>query len=147
MMDNQQVLSDVKQFITINVNEEYYGIDISYINSIERMQKITRVPKAQSYFTGIINLHGEIVPVMSLRRKIGLEDDVFDKKTRIIIMKLEPKYSIGIIVENVLEVITLGKENIEKAVTEDDSSSYVYGIGKHEDKLISLLDVEKVILD
>ncbi|HHX55953.1 MAG TPA: chemotaxis protein CheW [Clostridiales bacterium] len=147
MMDNQQVLSDVKQFITINVNEEYYGIDISYINSIERMQKITRVPKAQSYFTGIINLRGEIVPVMSLRRKIGLEDDVFDKKTRIIIMKLEPKYSIGIIVENVLEVITLGKENIEKAVTEDDSSSYVYGIGKHEDKLISLLDVEKVILD
>ncbi len=146
-MDNQQVLSDVKQFITINVNEEYYGIDISYINSIERMQKITRVPKAQSYFTGIINLRGEIVPVMSLRRKIGLEDDVFDKKTRIIIMKLEPKYSIGIIVENVLEVITLGKENIEKAVTEDDSSSYVYGIGKHEDKLISLLDVEKVILD
>lgn len=147
MMDNQQVLSDVKQFITINVNEEYYGIDISYINSIERMQKITRVPKAQSYFTGIINLRGEIVPVMSLRRKIGLEDDVFDKNTRIIIMKLEPKYSIGIIVENVLEVITLGKENIEKAVTEDDSSSYVYGIGKHEDKLISLLDVEKVILD
>ena len=147
MMDNQQVLSDVKQFITINVNEEYYRIDISYINSIERMQKITRVPKAQSYFTGIINLRGEIVPVMSLRRKIGLEDDVFDKKTRIIIMKLEPKYSIGIIVENVLEVITLGKENIEKAVTEDDSSSYVYGIGKHEDKLISLLDVEKVILD
>ena len=146
-MDNQQVLSDVKQFITINVNEEYYGIDISYINSIERMQKITRVPKAQSYFTGIINLRGEIVPVMSLRRKIGLEDDVFDKNTRIIIMKLEPKYSIGIIVENVLEVITLGKENIEKAVTEDDSSSYVYGIGKHEDKLISLLDVEKVILD
>ena len=62
-------------------------------------------------------------------------------------MKLEPKYSIGIIVENVLEVITLGKENIEKTVTEDDSSSYVYGIGKHEDKLISLLDVEKVILD
>lgn len=147
MMDNQQVLSDVKQFITINVNEEYYGIDISYIDSIERMQKITRVPKAQSYFTGIINLRGEIVPVMSLRRKIGLEDDVFDKKTRIIIMKLEPKHSIGIIVENVLEVITLGKENIEKAVTEDDSSSYVYGIGKHEDKLISLLDVEKVILD
>ena len=146
-MDNQGVLSDLKQFITINVNEEYYGIDISYINSIERMQKITRVPKAQSYFTGIINLRGEIVPVMSLRRKIGLEDDVFDKKTRIIIMKLEPKYSIGIIVENVLEVITLGKENIEKAVTEDDSSSYVYGIGKHEDKLISLLDVEKVILD
>ncbi len=146
-MDKQKVLSDVKQFITINLNEEYYGIDISYINSIERMQKITRVPKAQPYFVGIINLRGEIVPVMSLRRKIGLEDDVFDKKTRIIIMKLEPKYSIGIIVENVLEVITLGKENIEKTVTEDDSSSYVYGIGKHEDKLISLLDVEKVILD
>ena len=122
-MDKQKVLSDVKQFITINLNEEYYGIDISYINSIERMQKITRVPKAQPYFVGIINLRGEIVPVMSLRRKIGLEDDVFDKKTRIIIMKLEPKYSIGIIVENVLEVITLGKENIEKTVTEDDSSS------------------------
>lgn len=146
-MDGQEILSEVKQFITININEEYYGIDISYINSIERMQKITRVPKAQSYFTGIMNLRGEIIPVMSLRRKIGLEDAVIDKKTRIIVMKLEPKYSIGIIVENVLEVIALGKEQIEKAVTEEDSSSYVYGVGRHEDRLISLLDVEKVILD
>ena len=146
-MDGQETLSEVKQFITININEEYYGIDISYINSLERMQKITRVPKAQSYFTGIMNLRGEIIPVMSLRRKIGLEDAVIDKKTRIIVMKLEPKYSIGIIVENVLEVIALGKEQIEKAVTEEDSSSYVYGVGRHEDRLISLLDVEKVILD
>lgn len=145
-MEKQEVLSE-QQFITICVNEEYYGIDISYISSIERMQKITRVPKAQSYFTGIINLRGEIIPVMSLRRKIGLEDDVVDKKTRIIIIKLDPKYPIGIIVENVLEVINLDKTQIENAVTEEDSSSYVYGVGRHEDKLISLLDIEKIIVD
>lgn len=145
-MDNQEVVSEKKQFIIICVSEEYYGIDISYINSIERIQKITRVPKAQSFFTGIINLRGEIIPVMSLRRKIGLEDDVIDKRTRIIVMNMESKYSIGIIVENVLEVIDLGKEQIENAVTEEDSISYVYGVGRHEDKLISLLDVEKIIM-
>ena len=86
---------------------EKYGIDISYVDNIVRMQKITRVPKAQAYFKGIINLRGEIVPVMSIRIKMGLEDDVFTNAARIIILKIEEKGSIGVIVDEVKEVVNL----------------------------------------
>ena len=91
-----------------------YGIDISYVDNIVRMQKITRVPKAQPYFKGVINLRGEVVPVMSLRLKMGLEDDVFTNTSRIIILKIEQKGVLGIIVDEVKEVVTLGSEEIDK---------------------------------
>ena len=66
-----------KQYIVVMVGSEQYGIDISYIDNIVRMQKITRVPKIQSYFKGVINLRGEIVSVMSIRNKMGLEDEPY----------------------------------------------------------------------
>ena len=72
-----------KQYIVVKIGSEQYGIDISYVDNIVRMQKITRVPKAQTYFKGIINLRGEIVPVMSVRKRMGLEDDVFTNASRI----------------------------------------------------------------
>ena len=70
------VENERKQYIVVKIGNEQYGIDISYVDNIVRMQKITRVPKAQAYFKGIINLRGEIVPVMSIRTKMDLEDDV-----------------------------------------------------------------------
>ena len=80
---------ETKQYIVVSIGNEQYGIDIGYVDNIVRMQKITRVPKAQPYFKGIINLRGEIVPVMSIRRKMGLEDDVITNASRIIILKIE----------------------------------------------------------
>ena len=95
-----------KQYIVVKIGSEQYGIDISYVDTIVRMQKITRVPKVQTYFKGIINLRGEIVPVMSVRTKMGLEDDVFTNASRIIILKFEQQSSLGIIVDEVKEVVT-----------------------------------------
>ena len=149
-MQEEVKISDGKQFIIIGMEKDNFAIDISYIESIERMQKITRVPKSQDYFHGIINLRGEIIPVMSLRRKMGLEDLAFDDKTRIIIAKIESKHSVGLIVDSVMEVITLEKDNIEKAVStinDDKNSKYIYGIGKYKDKLISLLELPTVVLE
>ena len=91
--------NDSKQYIVVKIGSEQYGIDISYIDNIVRMQKITRVPKAQRHFKGIINLRGEIVPVMSIRLKMGLEDDQFTNASRIIILKLEEKGMLGVIVD------------------------------------------------
>ena len=106
--------NDKKQYIVITFGNEQYGIDISYVDNIVRMQKITRVPKAQPYFKGVINLRGEVVPVMSLRLKMGLEDDVFTNTSRIIILKIEQKGVLGIIVDEVKEVVTLGSEEIDR---------------------------------
>ena len=103
-----------KQYIVVKIGSEQYGIDISYVDNIVRMQKITRVPKAQTYFKGIINLRGEIVPVMSVRKRMGLEDDVFTNASRIIILKFEQQGSLGIVVDEVKEVVTLGADQIDK---------------------------------
>ena len=92
---------ETKQYIVVQIGSEKYGIDIRYVDTIVRMQKITRVPKTQVYFKGIINLRGEIVPVMSICKKMGLDEDVITNASRIIIMKPEEKYSFGVIVDQV----------------------------------------------
>ena len=131
-----------KQYIVVMVGNEQYGIDITYIDNIVRMQKITRVPKIQSYFKGIINLRGEIVSVMSIRKKMELEDDVFTNASRIIILKLEEKGLIGIIVDEVKEVVNLSDDEIEKTA---NRGKFINGIGKHGDELISLLEISAIV--
>ncbi|GFI29066.1 MAG: purine-binding chemotaxis protein CheW [Lachnospiraceae bacterium] len=136
-----------KQFIVVKIGSEQYGIDISYVDNIVRMQKITRVPKAQSYFKGIINLRGEIVPVMSIRTKMDLEPDVFTDVTRIIILKLEEHGVLGLIVDEVKEVVTLGPDEIDKVAydAKNSKSNFINGVGKHGDELISLFDTNSII--
>ena len=138
-----------KQYIVVNIGVEQYGIDIGYVDNIVRMQKITRVPKSQKYFHGVINLRGEIIPVMSLRKRFGLEGDTFTDKTRIIILKPEQQEPIGIIVDMVKEVVTLGSEEIDKVPSDgrDDIAKYICGVGKNNGGLISILNIGNVIGD
>ena len=138
---------EAKQYIVVQIGSERYGIDIGYIDNIVRMQKITRVPKAQTYFKGIINLRGEIVPVMSIRRKMGLEDDVFTNSTRIIILKLEEKGAIGVIVDEVCEVVTLSVEEIDKSTIKSNTvkDNFINGIGKNGEQLISLFEISAIV--
>ncbi len=146
---NNSVVADLKQYIVIKLGNEQYGIDIQYIDNIVRMQRITRVPKSQSYFKGVINIRGEIIPVMSLRLKFQLEADEITNASRIIIIKFEPQSAIGIIVDEVKEVVTLEDENIDfnTGLSNDEKASYLYGVGKHGDTLISLLNLQAVIID
>ena len=73
--------SDSKQYIVVNIGNEQFGIDIKYVDNIVRMQRITRVPKAQPYFNGVINIRGEIIPVMSLRLKFDFEEEEYTNKS------------------------------------------------------------------
>lgn len=145
MIENKGVTK--KQYIVVKIGSEQYGIDISYVDNIVRMQKITRVPKAQSYFKGIINLRGEIVPVMSIRRKMGLDDDVFTHASRIIILKIESQAALGIIVDEVKEVVSLGTDQIDKVAYDikDGKSNFINGIGKNGNELISLFEIGSII--
>ncbi len=113
------------------------------------MQHITRVPKVDAYLKGVINLRGEVIPVMSIRIKMGLEPDVETKSSRIIILKLEQQGTIGVIVDEVKEVVTLDNENIEKMAydSKDEKASFLCGVGKCEGGLISLLDLNSVVLE
>ncbi len=143
------VPAQITQFIVVKFGEEQYGIDIRYIDNIVRMQRITRVPKVANYIRGVINLRGEVIPVMSVRLKMGLENDVETKASRIIILRLEQHGNIGILVDEVKEVVNLEDSQIEKTAggSKDDKPSFIYGIGKYEGGLISLLNLNSVALD
>ncbi|MCR5154986.1 MAG: chemotaxis protein CheW [Lachnospiraceae bacterium] len=141
--------NEAKQYIVVELGNELYGIDIQYIDNIVRMQRITRVPKAQAYYKGVINLRGEVIPVMSLRKRFELEEAEFTNKTRILIIKPESQSSVGIIVDAVKEVLSLEADQIDKPKVDanDEKSAYLLGVGKKDENLISILNVISVIAE
>lgn len=139
--------NNYKQYIAIMIGTEQYGIDINYIDNIVRMQRITRVPKAQDFFAGVINLRGEVVPVMSLRKKFGLEPDTYTEKTRILIIKPEAQASIGFIVDEVKEVLAVSESEIDHVSDVEAKNSYIIGVGKHQKGLVSLLNISAVLAE
>lgn len=138
-----------RKYIVIRLGNEQYGIDIHNVDNIVRMQKITRIPRMPKYLVGIINLRGEVLPVMSLCLKMGLEKDVYEKKTRIIVVKTEQEGSIGVIVDEVREVVTLEDTQVDNTLdVRKDGKAYVSGIGKRDNgDLISLLDMGVISLE
>ena len=135
------------QYIVVTIGVEQYGINIQYVDNIVRMQKITRVPMVQKFFKGVMNVRGEIIPVMSIRGRFGMEDDVYTDKTRIIILKPEQQEAIGILVDSVKEVVSLEEGNIEKVRSDgkDEMSKYITSVGKVQGSLISLLNIDGII--
>lgn len=149
-MENTAVQNlDSKQYIVVKLGDEQFGIDIQYVDNIVRMQRITRVPKVQKFFKGVINLRGDIVPVMSLRLKFGLEAEEYTNATRVIILKPEGKEVIGIVVDEVKEVVTLEDDQIDKVTYAASNENYKYlsGIGKYKDSLVSILNVQSIVVE
>ena len=148
-MEELKVYSDVTQYIKIEMGAETFGIDIGFVDNILRMQRITRVPNMASYIKGVINLRGEIVPIINLRAKMGLEEIEETKATRIIIIKMEQVGKVGFIVDCVKEVVSISEEQVEsmKYDSMDDTTHFVSAVGKEADPIISLLDLNAVVLD
>ncbi len=145
--DEAKIVATYLQYIVISLGQEQYGIDIRYIDNIVRLQHITRVPKVPKYLKGVINLRGEVIPVMSLRLKMGLPDDEFGRATRIIILKTEAEGTIGILVDEVKEVVTLSDLEIEKTAHGSGKTNFLSGVGKHNNDLISLLDLNMITIE
>ena len=147
-MNEVKVFSEATQYIKIAVGEEFYGVDISVIENIVRMQRITRVPNVAAYIKGVINLRGEIVPIMNLRLKIGLEEIEYTKDTRIIIIKTENYGKIGLIVDAVKEVVALEEDQLEKLPYDStEENHFVSAVGKVDNTLVSVLDLGVVLYD
>ena len=134
-----------RQVVAFRLGEETYAIDISYIHEIIRMREITFVPRAPHYMRGVINLRGRIVPVMELSARLGLPSREATAQSRIIVVEVNGE-SIGMIVDAVSEVLRLPEEQIEPPTQmASDSADYISGLGKVNDRLVLLLDVEKVV--
>ena len=147
-MDNNKKVSETRQFIVANLGGEQYGIDIKYIDNIVKMTRITRVPKSQPYYLGIINLRGEVIPVMSLRLKFGLPEDEITNATRIIIVKLDDDSgSVGILVDAVKGVITLSMDDVDTKSGSGEKAKYLMGVGQNNGTLVTLLNLSAVVID
>lgn len=140
---------EVRQFIVFKLGNEEYGIDILNVQNIERVLSITRVPKAPFFIKGVINLRGEIIPVMSLRLKFNLEADEYTDDTRIIIVKIDDN-QIGMIVDEVKEVLQLSTDSIENVqgvsgITSDIHLNFIQGVGKVNNNIVTLLNIKNLI--
>ncbi|MGV8146370.1 MAG: chemotaxis protein CheW [Alkaliphilus sp.] len=134
------------QYVVFKLKEEYYGIPISYVKTLEKVSDITRVPNAEKYVKGVMNLRGEVVPVIDLRLRFGFEENKANEDTRTIVLTLED-FVIGLSVDSSSEVITINEEDIDSAskfinTFKDD---YIKGIGKVNGRMIILIDIHKLV--
>ncbi|HYE83998.1 MAG TPA: chemotaxis protein CheW [Clostridia bacterium] len=135
-----------KQFVIFRLENEEYGIDILRVKEIKEMMRMTRVPKAAHFVRGVINLRGEIIPVIDLRKKFNLPEGEENSSTRIIIVSVDD-ITVGLVVDTSSEVIEISNKAIEDApeVTGSVDQGFIYGIGKVGERLIILLDIVKIV--
>ena len=128
------------------MSDQPYGVPIGNVREINRVSDITVVPHAAPYVVGVINLRGKVIPVISLRIKLGFEAIPYNKQTCIIIIETNVG-QVGMVVDAVKDVIELQSPQIEQAPSlgHTKGTEFVIGMGKLEDKVIILLDISSAI--
>jgi purine-binding chemotaxis protein CheW len=138
--------TELLQLVSFKIGAEEFGIDILKVNEIIRMMSITKVPNAPSFVDGVVNLRGRVIPVINLRAKLILPRKEYDRNSRIIVVELNTK-TIGFIVDEVNEVLRIPVNITEKPpeMVSGINAAYITAIGKLEDRLLILLDLEKIL--
>ena len=139
-------MSEIREFVTFRLNQEFYGIDINNVENIEKVLPITRVPYTLNYVNGVINLRGIIVPVVDLRARFGLEPKPASDESRIIIVNVDD-LKIGMLVDSSSEVLQISTDDIDDApnVRKDVDNEFIKNIGKKNGRIIMLIDLYKVL--
>ncbi|MBE9504258.1 MAG: chemotaxis protein CheW [Proteobacteria bacterium] len=137
---------EILQLVNFNLGKEEFAVDILKIQEINRVVEITRVPKSPDFVEGVINLRGKVIPIIDLRKRFGLEVTGLTKETRIIVVDIDNKV-VGLIVDAVSEVLRLPVGTVEPPppMVAGIDSEYIYGVGKLEDRLLILLDINKFL--
>lgn len=141
----KQEYDELLQLVSFNLEKEEYGVDILKVREINKMMQLTKVPNSPYYVEGVINLRGKIIPVIDLRTKLGMNKKEYDKNTRIIVVEVEDK-TLGFIVDQVSEVLRIPKSVTEAPpeLVSGVDSEYITSVGKLDDRLLILLDLNKV---
>ena len=142
--NNQDAKEEVKM-LTFSLDNVFYGVNVNQVREVKNFESATPVPYAPHYVKGVTNLRGEVIPVIDLRKRIGLNDK--NEKENTIMMIVQDKHPIGVIVDSVIEVLTLQKKDIQKDPESliIDRSDGVIGVAKHDNDLIVLLDIMKIL--
>lgn len=143
---DELMTSGIMQYVVFALGKEEYGIDIQKVTTIEKMLSIARVPKTANYIKGVINLRGEVIPIMDLRTRFKMPYLEETEDTRIIIFKIDD-IAVGMIVDAVAEVVNLPENQIEdiNSFSDDMTMDYLNGVGKIDGRIVTLLNLEKLI--
>uniref|UniRef100_UPI003F585ACD chemotaxis protein CheW n=1 Tax=Vibrio cholerae TaxID=666 RepID=UPI003F585ACD len=140
--------NDDTQWVTFQLEEETYGINVMQVREVLRYTEIAPVPGAPDYVLGIINLRGNVVTVIDTRSRFGLMQGEITDNTRIIVIESE-RQVIGILVDSVAEVVYLRSSEIDStpSVGTDESSKFIQGVSNRDGKLLILVDLNKFLTD
>ncbi|MBE9503915.1 MAG: protein phosphatase CheZ [Proteobacteria bacterium] len=136
----------ILQLVSFNLGSEEFAVDILKIQEINRMTEITKVPRSPEFVDGVINLRGKVIPVIDLRKRFGLPEQEHGKNTRIVVMDIQRKI-VGFVVDSVSEVLRISSATVEATppMVSGIDSEYIRGVGKLDDRLLILLDVNKML--
>ena len=139
---------EVLQWVTFQLEEETYGINVMQVREVLRYTEIAPVPGAPDYVLGIINLRGNVVTVIDTRSRFGLMEGEVTDNTRIIVIESE-RQVIGILVDSVAEVVYLRSSEIDTtpSVGTDESAKFIQGVSNRDGKLLILVDLNKLLTD
>lgn len=145
-MSEKSYSSSEVQLVVFKLGREEYSVSILQVQEIKRITDITRVPHTPDYIKGVINLRGSVLPVIDLKKRLNLPQQMSTEDTRIIIVKVG-ELSVGMIVDAVSEVMTINQENIDspEVVAGSVAASYLSGVGKLDNRLLILLNLEEII--
>ncbi len=137
-----------RQYVIFKLDKEEYGVDIMHVKEISEFKDSVKIPSAPSFVDGIINYRGVITPVINLRRKFALEIKEATSNTRIIIINLNEK-QVGFLVDDASQVLTIDEKDIDPApeLITNIEDKYIDGIAKISDRMVIILDLEKVLND
>ena len=143
---HHQLASETVQVVSFRLGSEEYGVHIGQVQEIIRMVEITHVPRAPHFMEGVINLRGQLIPIIDLRTRFGMPRIEATKDTRIIVTEIGTK-RVGIVVDGVSEVLNIPLENVEPApaMVSGVDTEYIQGVGKVDERLIIMLDLTMVI--
>ncbi len=135
-----------QRLVIFKLAGEDYAVPIAQVHTVEKMMPITRVPRAPFFVEGVINLRGEVVPVVNLRKRLELPDRMPDEDTHIVVA-LAGDQMVGFLVDEISHVLSLPAEAVQPAaqVIGDANRHYISGVGKWEDRMIVLVDLERLI--
>lgn len=142
----EEVDQELIQLVTFSIGEEEFGVNILQVQEIIRTMEITKVPRAPEFVEGVINLRGKVIPIVDMRSRFGLESKGHDKYTRIIVIENE-MIIVGFVVDSVSEVLRLPANSVQPPppVVAGMDSEYIDGVGKLEDRLLILLDLDSLL--
>ena len=143
--DNEES-DELLQLVSFMIDKEEFGVNILYVQEINRLLQITKVPNSPEFVEGVVNLRGRVIPVIDLRIKFNLDKKEHDGNTRIIVVEVEGK-TVGFIVDAVKEVLRIPVSITEAPpeIVTGVNSQFIMAVAKLEDRLITLLDLEKVL--